>query len=96
MGMGMGIRPKIQFFWVQLYGYDRKTVDVICWNTGGIVFECKKCRNPKKIVNRSKTNLKSHLGRAHKMIKFLTSSQLRHFTINQIRNQKLVEKRKIN
>ena len=46
-------------------------------DSGNNVFECKKCGAPIRIVNRSISNLKSHLGRKHKLIKFLTSSQLR-------------------
>jgi hypothetical protein len=63
-------------------------------NTGSNVFECKKCRNPIKIVNRSITNLKSHLGRAHKMIKFLTSSQLRQLYNKSNKKSKISRKEK--
>ena len=41
------------------------------------VFECVKCGSSVRIANRSISNLKSHLGRKHKFVKFLTSSQLR-------------------
>ena len=44
---------------------------------GNNMFQCKKCTTAIKIANRSISNLKSHLGRKHKLIKFLTSSQLR-------------------
>jgi hypothetical protein len=43
---------------------------------GNNMFQCKNCTTAIKIVNRSISNLKSHLGRKHKLAEFLTSSQL--------------------
>ena len=39
-------------------------------------YECKKCGGAFKIANNSVTNMKSHLGRKHKMVEFSTSSQI--------------------
>ena len=44
---------------------------------GNNMFQCKNCTTAIKIANRSISNLKSHLGRKHKLAEFLTSSQLR-------------------
>jgi hypothetical protein len=49
---------------------------------GNNMFQCKKCTTAIKIANRSISNLKSHLGRKHKLTEFLTSSQLRRQRIN--------------
>jgi hypothetical protein len=40
-------------------------------------YQCKTCTVAIKLVNNSVSNLKSHLGRKHKLTEFLTSSQLK-------------------
>ena len=61
---------------------NQKDIDVEARNSfidlGNNYFQCKTCTVAIKIVNNSVSNLKSHLGRKHKLTEFLTMSQVRH------------------